>query len=210
MNRAASFASVFGALALLGLASACNSTATVCNSPKDGFAKAVRADLEMPVAQPPYDRVQANWKERLDQPYAYVDLRGNYTQTARALKGVLEAVQRAGLQPTGAPFALFYDDPGHTNVEELRSRACVPIEGDATIESPYGIDVLPSATVVYAFVGGPYGDVPRAYPGVFAFVDHMRWKECGPIREVYLVPPGSVSDWNELVCEVQIPAQPAH
>jgi effector-binding domain-containing protein len=187
---------------------ACQSSATHGSTP--GFARAIRSDLEMPVAAPPYDRVQANWKERLDQRYACLEIRGTYTQTARALKDVLEAVQRAGLEPDGAPFALFYDDPGETPVGELRSRACVPIGGEGAIEAPYEIDVLPSATVVYAFIGGPYGDVPRAYPGVFAFVKHMGWKECGPIREVYLVPPGSVSDWSELVCELQIPAQPAH
>jgi effector-binding domain-containing protein len=214
MHRAPFIARLLGSslgASLLCLAlPACTSSPTVCTSPTDSFAQSVRAGLEMPVAQAPFDHVQANWKERLDQAYAFVDLRGNYTQTARALKDVLEAVQRAGLQPSGAPFALFYDDPGHTPVDELRSRACVPIEGDATIGAPYAIDVLPSATVVYAFVGGPYGEVPRAYPGVFAFVEHMHWKECGPIREVYLVPPGSVSSWNDLVCEVQIPAQPGH
>jgi effector-binding domain-containing protein len=37
----------------------------------------------------------------------------------------------------------------------------------------------------------------------------MGWKECGPIREIYLVPPGSVASWDELVCEVQVPAAPA-
>lgn len=194
------------------LLSACQSAPTDCSASAGGFVKAVRADLEMPVASAPYDRVQANWKERLDQRYACLELRGSYTQTARALKDVLEAVQRAGLEPDGAPFALFYDDPGDTPTDELRSRACVPIaaDGEGTLDARFSIDVLPSATVVYAYVGGPYGDVPRAYPGVFEYVRHMGWKECGPIREVYLVPPGSVSDWNELVCEVQVPAQPAH
>jgi effector-binding domain-containing protein len=202
------------ALCLLLLSSAlqlqaCRSSTTDSSAAPGALARSLRAELEMPVAAPPYDHVQANWKERLDQRYACLEIRGSYTQTARALKDVLEAVRCAGLEPSGAPFALFYDDPGHTDVAALRSRACVPIEGDGAIAAPYQIDVLPSATVVYAFVGGPYGDVPRAYPGVFAYADHMGWKECGPIREVYLVPPGSVSDWNDLICEVQVPAQPA-
>jgi effector-binding domain-containing protein len=53
---------------------------------------------------------------------------------------------------------------------------------------------------------GPYPDVPRAYPGIFEYMRTLSWTETGPIREVYLVNPGEVSDWSELVTEVQIPA----
>ena len=69
-------------------------------------------------------------------------------------------------------------------------------------------DVLPRANVVYAVIAGPYPDVARAYPGVYAYVSRMGWIENGPLREIYLVPPGSVKDFDELLCEVQIPAAP--
>jgi len=65
--------------------------------------------------------------------------------------------------------------------------------------------VLPSATVAYAIASGAYPEVPRCYPGLLAYVKKMHWLVAGPIRELYLVAPGSVADWSALRCEVQIP-----
>lgn len=169
---------------------------------------AVRAELELPVSSPPHEGLAAQWKERLDERYAYIELVGSYTETARALGGVLRELASRGVEPSGPPFALFFDDPARTNVSQLRSRACVPVGCDVELPLPYAIDVLPSALVVYGYVGGPYSDVPRAYPGLYAFMKKLGWAEAGPVREIYLVAPGSVRDWAELVTEVQIPAQP--
>lgn len=171
-------------------------------------ATQVRARLELPVSEPPFTSVKANWKERLDQPYVFVELRGTYTLTARRIKDVLDALNAAHVEPAGPPFALFYDDPGTTPLDELRSRACVPVASETSVAAPFEYDVLPQATVAYAYVGGPYGEVPRAYPGIYAFVSKMNWVEAGPVREIYLVPPGSVDSWDQLVCEVQIPTEP--
>lgn len=168
----------------------------------------VRAELDLPVAEPPYADLKANWKERLEERYVYVELRGSYTETARALGGLFQSLAAQKIEPAGAPFALYYDDPGHTPVAQLRSRACVPVPYDADVRAPCTVDTLPSAMVVYAYVGGPYGDVPRAYPGLYAYMKKLGWAEAGPIRESYLVSPGSVSDWAKLVTEVQLPAQP--
>lgn len=182
--------------------------ATTKSAPRDDAVRGLRSRLELPVAEAPFTNVKANWKERLEQPYVFVEMRGTYTQTARRIKDVMEAVEAAGGEAVGAPFALFYDDPGRVPVDELRSRACIPVAAQVPLPAPFEFDVLPQATVAYAFVGGPYGEVPRAYPGVFAFLSKMNWVEAGPIRETYLVAPGAVDSWEELVCEVQIPAEP--
>lgn len=172
---------------------------------EDSFAdwKPVQPDLA--ISQPPFREVHANWKQRLDQPYVYVEYTGSYVETGRLLPMIHQALMDQGVRPAGAPFALFYDDPGMVPVEDLRSRACVPVE--SAIQPPEGLsfDVLPSTTVVYAFAGGAYPEVPRAYPGLLRYMRGMGWVENGPIRETYLVPPGAVEDFSELVTEVQIP-----
>jgi len=209
--------SIRSAVGLAGAVLAASIVACQGPSPKAGVVKSaasadvasqVRARLELPVSEPPYSTIKANWKERLDQPYVFLELRGTYTSTARRIKDVMDALAAARIEPAGPPFALFYDDPGTTPVDELRSRACVPIAAPATVATPFEYDVLPQATVAYAYVGGPYGEVPRAYPGVYAFLLKMNWVEAGPIREIYLVPPGAVDSWDRLVCEVQIPTEP--
>jgi effector-binding domain-containing protein len=160
---------------------------------------------DVPVSQPPYDRVHVQWKQRLPQAYVFVELRGSYTAIGDALEEVFGEARAQGLEVTGAPFALYYDDPARTPANELRARACLPVSGGAP-RAPLTGAVLEATTVVYAFVGGAYPDVPRAYPALFEYMQRLGWVEAGPIRESYLVNPGQVEDWADLVCEVQIPA----
>ncbi|MEZ6004268.1 MAG: GyrI-like domain-containing protein [Planctomycetota bacterium] len=163
---------------------------------------------DLPVAAPPYDTVQASWKQRLDQPYVYLEHVGSYTETGTLLPALHRELAAQGLEPAGAPFCLFYDDPALVPAYQLRSRACVPIEGARSPQSPLAYDVLPSTTVAYAYTSGAYPDAPRAYPGIYRYMQLMNWVENGPIREIYLVPPGPGTPYSELVCEIQIPSAP--
>ena len=164
---------------------------------------------DLPVAAPPYREVHASWKQRLDVPYVYMEHRGSYAGTGALIPTLHRELLAQGLEPDGPPFALFYDDPGAVAAGELRSRACIPVRGARAVRAPLGYEVLGSTTVGYAFVSGPSPDAPRAYPGIFEYLGRMGWRQNGPVREVYLVPPGLGSDNAELVCEIQIPAGPA-
>jgi effector-binding domain-containing protein len=164
---------------------------------------------DLPVSEAPFDDVEASWKQRIDQPYVYISHLGSYTETGALIPVLQREMIAQELEPTGPPFALYYDDPGTTPVERLRSRACIPIGGERSPRQPLQYEVLPSTTVVYALVAGPYPEVPRSYPGLYAFLEHQGWIENGPIREIYLVPPTSVENWNELLTEVQLPATAA-
>jgi effector-binding domain-containing protein len=39
---------------------------------------------------------------------------------------------------------------------------------------------------------------------LWQYLGRMGWKASGPVREIYLVAPGSVRDWSELLTEVQV------
>ena len=164
---------------------------------------------DLPVSQPPFEEVHASWKQRLAQPYVYLEHYGSYTETGALLPALHHELTSQGLEPDGAPFCLFYDDPGQVPARELHSRACIPIRGPRSPLPPLRYEVLPSVTVAYAFVSGYYPDAPRAYPGIYGFMERMGWVENGPIRETYLVAPGQNPDPNTLVAEIQIPASPA-
>ena len=163
---------------------------------------------DLPISSPPYEQVHASWKQRLDVPYVYFEHRGSYADTGALIPVLQRELRAQGLEVDGAPFALFYDDPARVPASELRSRACVPIRGPRAVLAPLHYDSLPSTTVGYAFVSGNYPEVPRAYPGVFAYLARMGWQQDGPVREIYLVPPGPDPDPASLLCEVQIPAAP--
>jgi effector-binding domain-containing protein len=168
-------------------------------------AAALAPDLA--VARAPYDSVQVDWKQRLDQPYVYVEARGSYTRVGQALQQAFEALRDQSLEASGPPFALYYDDPGRVSADELRLRACFPVATPLQPRPPLAFDLLPSTTVVYAYVSGPYPDVPRAYPSLYAFLGKLEWLEDGPVREIYLVDPATAASWDELVTEIQIPAR---
>jgi AraC family transcriptional regulator len=153
--------------------------------------------------------VHANWKQRIDQPYVFVEFIGSYTETGGLLPLVHQAMRDRGLEPDGPPFALFFDDPGGVPADRLRSRACVPVEREVEPGPALSFDSLPSTTVVYAFASGPYPEVPRAYPALYVYMKASGWVENGPIRETYLVSPTEVRSFEELRTEIQIPVMPA-
>lgn len=193
------------ALSILGLAACAGREDADARS---GFGPGLHGldTADMAITQPPYAQVHANWKQRLDQAYVFVELTGSYTRIGESLAAADRAMRDQGIEASGPPFALFYDDPGSVATEALRARACFPVDARITPQPPLRYDELESTTVVYAYVAGPYPEVPRAYPGLLAYMRTLSWVEAGPIREVYLVDPAGVSDWRELVTEVQIPA----
>ena len=160
-----------------------------------------------PEGQPPAwgatapDDFEVNWKERMTQPYVYLEYRGDYRDMGDTMRRLLEAGQT--LQVNGPPFALFYDDPATTPVDQLRARACLPVPTSPTgLPEGMRFEVLPRAMVVYARVRGPYNQLGRSYRALFDYMRKLGWKPNGPIRELYLVNPG---EGSELVGEVQVP-----
>jgi AraC family transcriptional regulator len=164
--------------------------------------------VDLPVSLPPYEDLQAGWKERLTQPYVFLEMQGPYAEFGSLFSRLMQAADRLQIEPCGPPFGLFYDDPGRVEEQQLRSRACLPVRTRIDPEAPLGCEDLPGGVVVYGFAGGPYPKVPMAYGRLFEFMAKMRWVANGPIREIYLVDPADAARPEDLVAEVQIPAGP--
>jgi effector-binding domain-containing protein len=194
-------------LALATLPVACQSAAG--RTPERRPLAGLEVQPDLAVSHPPFEDVQASWKQRIAQPYVFVEALGSYTQVGEHLGEVVRMATEQGLEISGPPFALYYDDPGQVPIEALRLRACLPVTGPIGFREPLRYDVLESTTVAYAFASGPYPEVPRIYPALFRYLAELGWRENGPIRESYLVNPADVADFSELVTEVQIPATSA-
>ena len=163
---------------------------------------------DVPVSLAPYDEVHVDWKQRLEQPYVFLELVGDYADTGRHLPSLLEQCRAQGVGVAGPPFGLFFDDPMRVPVGSRRSRLCVPVRELSAVAAPLGFDLLPAANVAYARVAGPYPEVPNSYPGVFDYLRERGWVLDGPIRETYLVDPGRVQTFDQLLTEVQMPWRP--
>jgi len=159
----------------------------------------------VPTSHPPYKTFQASWKTRADSHYVYFEHIGSYVETAALIPSLVRELNAQGLAADGPPFALYFDDPAKTPLAQLQSRVCMPISGSRSPKAPLRYDLLPQVNVAYAAVSGPYPDAPRAYPHLFEYMDRFNWEADGPIREIYVVAPGSVRDPRDLLCEIQIP-----
>lgn len=189
---------------LLSALSACQSI------PSGPSAPATPAQLpwvpDLAVARAPFEQVEVDWKQRIDQAYVFIEARGSYTGIGRLLERVFAEARAQSFEVSGPPFALYFDDPGSVRAEDLRMRACLPVAAVVQPTAPLAFGVLESTTVAYAFVAGPYPEVPRAYPKLFDYMARLNWVENGPIREIYLQDPTGLTDFSRLVTEVQIPA----
>jgi len=147
--------------------------------------------------------VEANWKERLEQPYVFLEQRGDYRVLGDVMDRLVAEARALDLRCDRAPFALFFDDPGKVPLGELRSRACLPVFSKPARLGGLQYELLPRAMVVYARVQGAPA-VAHAYPALFSYLRELGWQAGGPVREVYLMNPSEVGP-EGLVTEVQIP-----
>jgi effector-binding domain-containing protein len=184
---------------------------SACSTPRvlDGSVQAAPGQARPQVLAIPASNglahVDANWKERLAQPYVFLELRGDYRRLGDGMRRLLAEAQELELELDGTPFALFYDDPGRVALDELRARVCLPVGARPGRLGALQYDVLPRAMVVYARVPGAYPEVARSYPALFAYLGELGWSQGGPVREQYLVNPLDAAQHSELLTEVQIP-----
>lgn len=162
---------------------------------------------DVAVAQAPFDQVEVKWKERFREPYVYIENRGDYRDVGHRIADLMQIAGDQTIPVAGAPFVLFFDDPGKTAQDELYSRICIGIDDEFMARPPLLVDELGQELVVYAAIGGAYSEVPRSYPRLIERISQLNGVITGPIRESYLVSPvGALTE--SLVTEVQIPWGP--
>ena len=147
---------------------------------------------------------RGNWKERLEQPYLFLEVKGDYRGLGEAFESLLAEVQALGIRPEGAPFALFFDDPGRIPSDELRAHVCCPVRERPARTGSLRFECLQRAMVVYAKVRGPHAEVARSYPALFSYLHELGWRQGGPVREVYLAA-AREDGLVQPITEIQIP-----
>ena len=153
-----SLATALGSLALAASAlvsSGCAGGADAETQAQALVQPGLRYQIDLPVSHPPYDTFHASWRVRLEEGYVFLEHYGSYTDTGARIPALLREMRVQGIEPTGAPFCLYYSDPAKTARESLYSRACVPIAGVRSTRTPLAYDVLPPVSVAYAYVSAP-------------------------------------------------------
>jgi AraC family transcriptional regulator len=142
-----------------------------------------------------------------EQRCAGFDHTGSYMQIDHAMGRLFtELAAREILPARPAMIGVFFDDPDLRPEDELRSRACLPIEGSVAIDPPMVETVLCGGPYAKLSYTGPYADMRGAYRWLLGVWLPGSGHEPGdaPIFEAYLNDPREVPQ-NELRTDIHLP-----
>lgn len=142
---------------------------------------------------------------------AGLDHRGSYMSIDHAMGRLFtELAASRGMPAQPAMIGLFFDDPDFGPEEDLRSRACLPLDEGATIAPPLVETTLRGGLYARLAYTGPYADMRHAYRwflGTWLPASGHEPDEA-PIFEAYLNDPREVPQ-SQLRTDIHLPLRTA-
>ncbi len=116
---------------------------------------------------------------------ASVEHRGPYDGIGAAMRELKDWIDAKGIEQSGYPFCLFYDNPRETPANELRSEACIPVSGPFEGEGKFKLKELPEASVAETRHEGPPEQFPMTYGPFLEGLLDSGYQLLGPAREYF-------------------------
>ncbi len=131
--------------------------------------------------------------ETIDSMYvACLSVTGPYSETGTSFAEIMTWFTAKKIEPTGAPFGIFYDDPTKVMSESTKYEVCFPViaqtKGDEKVMVKK-LDPIQVATTIYT---GPYDKIGETYGKLFAWIGMNKYQVVGAPREIYLNDPAKV------------------
>ncbi len=135
---------------------------------------------------------------------------GPYEQAPERLHDLMAWLLRVGHPYSGAPVALFFDNPAEVPAEELRAEICLPIAEDCDGFEGIVRKELPGGPMACLRAEGIVGDWNALYAELFQWISENghTMTEGRPCREVYVRCPGVHDDPSVAITEIHIPIGP--
>lgn len=143
-------------------------------------------------------RLAATLRISTTQQSIFSDIPAGFGRVSMALDSV-------GVDPSGAPFTVFYRVPDADSAGDIA--LCIPILGDGTAVSTADIVEFPELTAASILHRGAYEDMGESYATVSAWIHRFGHRISGPTMEVYLNSPADV-DRDGLLTEILFPIDP--
>ena len=118
---------------------------------------------------------------------------------SHAFSETLEALRAQGVQPTGAPFAKYYGEPGVT----VDVEAGFPVATTVTATGNVKPGDLPAGRVAEAIHVGPYDTLPDTYDELSRYFADKKITPAALMWENYLTDPETEPDpanWQTQIC----------
>jgi len=117
----------------------------------------------------------------------------------------------SGAELAGAPFVIFHDEefkPADLDVEVVfpvknAVKRAIELESGGQLVSGQLAGIQTAACVLHL---GPYEEFPETYASLGRWIEANGYRMAGPVREVYLRPPG---EGDGAITEIQIPVENA-
>ncbi|GLQ53166.1 AraC family transcriptional regulator [Devosia nitrariae] len=142
---------------------------------------------------------------------AGIDHTGSYMEIDHAMGRLFtELVARQALPAQPTMIGVFFDDPDLGAEEDLRSRACLPVDETVAIDAPMVEMVLRGGRYAKLSYAGPYADMRGAYRWLLGvWLPGSGYEpDDAPIFEAYLNDPREVPQ-SELRTDIHLPLKAA-
>ncbi len=115
---------------------------------------------------------------------------GPYAEIGGKMRRLKSWMDSKGIEQSGYPFCLFYDNPFETPPEKLRSEACIPVAKPFAAEGDFTQKEFAEAQVAETRHGGPPEEFGKTYGPFLEGLLKGGYRITGPAREYFM----SVSD----------------
>ncbi len=146
------------------------------------------------------------------EPFTYcaLEMTGSYDQHATAFQTLYAAAGKQGLDMSAVPFGIYFNDPEHTPVEDLRWEIGLPVSGEKEVAEPLKTKKWQYGLVVSIPYEGPFSveKMGPVYHEIYGWIERNNFKQAGPIMEKYMSMPvsdesGGLSGKVEILVPVQ-------
>jgi DNA gyrase inhibitor GyrI len=117
---------------------------------------------------------------------AYLERKGAYSGIGEDMVKVKAWIDSKGIEQSGYPFCLFYDNPSETPTAQLRSEACIPVAKVFDSEGVYRFKEIAEAQVAETRHRGPPEEFAMTYGPFLEGLLNQGHKILGPAREYFM------------------------
>jgi len=117
---------------------------------------------------------------------AYLERRGPYSSIGETMRSLKDWIDSKGIEQSGYPFCVFFDDPNETPESELRSEACIPVGKAFEPEGGVKVKELAEVQVAETRHEGPPEDLSKTYGFLLEGIANQGYQALGPAREYFM------------------------
>lgn len=117
---------------------------------------------------------------------AFLEMKGPYSGIGDSMRTLKAWIDFKGIEQSGYPFCMFYDNPAETPESELRSEACIPVAKPFQPDGDFKMKELGEAEVAETRHQGSPEEFAKTYGPLLEGLINQGYHIVGPAREYFM------------------------